>query len=98
MKTSTNTTPGKPGARTVQAPCWPGGTPRSMGGPFDILYQPRATPKPSTAPGKRGPKPSQTYHHKTLAALRDPTHSQFCTAIPKAQDRDKTTRIAKAAI
>ena len=69
-----------------------------MGGPCDILYQTRATPKPSTAPKKTGPKPSQSYHARTLASLREPVPSTFCTAIAKPHDRDKSARIAKATI
>lgn len=86
------------GASTVQVPRWPSGKKRSMGGPFDILYQPRATPMASTAPAKRGPIPKQTYQAKTLAALRDPVPSTFCTAISNTHDRNKTQRIAKAGI
>jgi hypothetical protein len=69
-----------------------------MGAAFDILYQPRSTPAASTAPAKRGPKPSQTYHAKTIAALSDPIPPKFCTSIPGKSDRDKTQRIAKAQI
>ena len=91
-------TPTKHTASTVQAPCWPGGKPRSTGGAFDILYQPRAIECTSTAPKKRGPKPSQSYHAKVLATLNDPSPSTFCTAIPRKGDSDKTQRISKAGI
>lgn len=69
-----------------------------MGGPFDILYQPRATPRDSTAPKKTGPKPSQSYHARTLAALTEPKPVAFCLALPSQGDRDKTKRIAKTVI
>jgi hypothetical protein len=36
---------------------WPNGKPRSMGGPFDILYAPRSKLATATPPAKRGPKP-----------------------------------------
>jgi hypothetical protein len=78
------------------APCWPDGTPRTTGGPFDILYQPRAAA--NTAPKKRGPRKSQTHLTRTLTALRDPTPSTFCTALPRKGDTENRQRISRAVI
>jgi hypothetical protein len=69
---------------------WPDSTPRSMNGPFAILYAPRATPKP--APPKKI-KRNRTAREKTIAALRDNTHSPFCVTIATQEQADRTRAI-----
>lgn len=74
---------------------WPDGKPRSMGGPFDILYAPRSKYETATPPAKRGPKPKAklTNAQKSAKALQDNTGSPFCTQIASKRDSDRTSKI-----
>jgi hypothetical protein len=74
---------------------WPNGKPRSMGGPFDILYAPRSKLASTTAPAKRGPKPKpkMTNAQKAIKTMQDNSASPFCTSIASKQDSDRTSKI-----
>lgn len=74
---------------------WPDGSPRSMGGPFDVLYAPRSKYGTAKAPAKRGPKPKPklTAMQKTAAALTDNTSSAFCTRIASKAETERTSKI-----
>ena len=74
---------------------WPDGKPRSMGGPFDILYAPRSKYPTATPPKKRGPKPKPklTNAQKAAKALQDNTGSPFCTRIASKAETERTTGI-----
>ena len=74
---------------------WPNGKPRSMGGPFDILYAPRSKCGTATAPAKRGPKPKpkMTNAQKAAKAMQDNGASPFCTQIASKQSSDRTASI-----
>ncbi len=69
-------------------PTWPNGKPRSMGGPFDILYAPRAVPTSAKPRGKPGPKLRR-------AVLRAPTNTapNFNTPIPTKEQDAKTRQV-----
>lgn len=62
--------------------------------PFDILRRPRAEPKPTQAPKKRGPK--KTQREKVLASLRDPgeaTRNAFNVDLMTRAETDRTNAI-----
>lgn len=69
---------------------WEDGTPRSTGGPFDILYRPR-----------KGYKPVVSDRAKRLAAAkaafaRDNSNCGFSIALPNQADADKQQSMKKA--
>lgn len=75
---------------------WEDGTPRSRGGPFEVLYRPRAPMAISQPPKKRGPK-ARNHIAKTLAALRDPdAGNKFNTPIMTRAESDRTLAIQGA--
>lgn len=85
---------------------WPDGTPMSQGNAFTSV-PPRGTEKPSTAPKKRGPRPTQA--HRALTSLETPqeralrhalrNHSpSFNVVIPSAEANARTLAIAGRAL
>ena len=74
---------------------WSNGKPRSMGGPFDILYAPRSKCGTVTAPAKREPKPKpkMTNAQKAAKALQYNGASPFCTQIASKQSSERTSSI-----
>ena len=72
---------------THTIPTWPDdGKPRSMGGPFDILYVPRAVAGSASAPKKPGPKSAEL--HKPINSA-----PSFNLPIATQADSERTRKV-----
>lgn len=81
---------------------WPDGCPRSSGNAFDILYMPRAVPRPHAAP-KSKPNPSKVQQaaralmtdaeRQAARILRDNSRLAVALHGSSAADRAKTARL-----
>lgn len=69
---------------------WPDGKPRSMGGPFDVLYAPRSKAPRERKPAKK--KPNLTATQKTLRALEN-SAPNFNVPIATQADSLRTAQI-----
>ena len=75
-----------------RAATWEDGTPRSTGGPFDILYQPRKSYKPLASD-----RAKQLAAAKAAFA-RNNSNCGFSIYLPSQADADKQQRIKKSSI
>lgn len=79
----------------MSARTWPDGRHRSMGGPFDILYQPRAIAESCTPPIGSGAKPGarKALDAKGRAVVDLDPHFRQSITIGSPKDADKTASI-----
>lgn len=82
---------------------WRDGTPRSMGGPFDILYEPKrypAPPAPQTEKeiAEQRNRDSAQRRYYRLKASRNNAVSQFCLPITTPEQSRRTQAIGGKAL
>ena len=83
---------------TGMTPAWPDGTPRSTGGPFDVLYTLHCPTPPTAADIARERNRANTERHNRVRdakarILRDNHNHSFAVTLPTAADNAKTVRI-----